>query len=216
MTRSIAMPLTAEPFLSARSRYLPILNRLQVLFEEMDQAYETVARQYGFQCRGCADSCCRTRFHHHTLLEYIFLLEGMRTLGPGQRPAVHERALAAVDRMRDADRRGVGLRSLCALNGDGLCMIYAFRPMICRLHGIPHELKRPDGNVVISPGCDAFSAGCRQTGTTDYVRFDRTPFYRRMALLEKDLRERMGYAGKIKLTLAQMLVTITDSAYEID
>jgi hypothetical protein len=33
-----------------------------------------------------------------------------------------------------------------------------------------------------------------------------------MAALEKELRKETGYTDKIKLTIAQMLVTITDSA----
>ena len=95
-------------------------------------------------------------------------------------------------------------------------MLYAFRPMICRLHGIPHELHRPGGNVIKNPGCNAFFDQCRKSGTSAYIRFDRTPFYRQMAILEKDLRQATGYTDKIKLTIAQMLVTITDGAYEID
>jgi hypothetical protein len=49
-----------------------------------------------------------------------------------------------------------------------------------------------------------------------YIQFDRTPFYRQMALLEKELRRLTGYGDKIKLTIAQMLVTLTERAYEID
>jgi hypothetical protein len=54
------------------------------------------------------------------------------------------------------------------------------------------------------------------TWQTEYIRFDRTPFYRQMAALEQELRKETGYTDKIKLTIAQMLVAITDSAHEID
>lgn len=210
------MNLTPEPFVTTRHRYLPLLNRLEALFGEMDRAYAAVADQYGFRCSGCADNCCLTRFNHHTLLEYLFLVEGMRTLGSGVGRALPKKALAVHAKIADADRRGEAIRIMCPLNRDERCLLYPYRPMICRLHGIPHELHRPGGNVIRHPGCNLFFDQCRESGKTEYIPFDRTPFYRQMAMLEKELRLETGYADKIKLTIAQMLVTITDSAYEID
>ena len=74
----------------------------------------------------------------------------------------------------------------------------------------------PGGNIVKNPGCDAFFDQCRDSGTALYIRFDRTPFYRQMAMLENELRLKTGYAEKTKLTIAQMLITINESVYEID
>lgn len=210
------MNLTPESFLPTRARYLPILFRLEALFHEMDQAYEAVAGQYGFRCNGCADNCCLTRFYHHTLSEYLYLVKGMDTLGADLRRELRQQAVAVSTRIADADRRGETARIMCPLNRDDRCVLYSFRPMICRLHGIPHELHRPGGNPIRSPGCNAFSEQCRQRGKTEYIPFDRTPFYRQMAILEKKMRLETGYIDKIKLTIAQMLVTITDSAHEID
>lgn len=210
------MNLTPEPFLTTRHRYLPLLNRLEIIFRDMDRTYAAVAEQYGFRCNGCVENCCLTRFYHHTLLEYLYLVEGMGTLDASARQAVLKQALAVSTRMAGADRRGEALRIMCPLNQDGRCTLYPYRPMICRLHGIPHELHRPDGDVIKNPGCDEFFKGCRESGKTAYIRFDRTPFYRQMAMLEKELRLQTGYADTIKLTIAQMLVTITGSAYEID
>lgn len=210
------MELTPKPFLTARHRYHPFLMRLEMLLGKMDRAYAVVADQYGFRCSGCVDNCCLTRFYHHTLLEYLYLMEGMRTLRSGIRHALREQALAVITRMVDTERRGEAIRIMCPLNSDERCMLYPFRPMICRLHGIPHELHRPDGNIIKSPGCDEFFDQCRESGKTDYIRFDRTPFYRQMAMIEKELRLETGYSDKIKLTIAHMIVTITDSAYEID
>ncbi len=73
--------------------------------------------------------------------------------------------------------------------------------MICRLHGIPNEFHRPDGQVIHGPGCDTFNKQCHQRS---YIPFDRTPFYQEMAALEKALRQRAGFTGKIKMTVAQM------------
>jgi Fe-S-cluster containining protein len=209
------MNLTAEQLLTIRHLYLPLLNRLETLFGEMNRAYTAVAGKYGFQCNGCADNCCLTRFYHHTLLEYLFLVEGIRTLEPDVRHSIKNQALMVGARLDEADRRGESLRIMCPLNRQERCMLYRYRPMICRLHGIPFELQRPGGSSSKHPGCDEFFNQCRQRGQTDYIRFDRTPFYRMMAALEKELRIKTNFSDKIKLTIAQMLVAITDNAHEI-
>lgn len=210
------MTLDPEPFLTDPQRYLPLLSRLGSLFQEMDRAYAAAADRYGFICNGCADNCCLTRFYHHTLVEYLYLVEGLRTIKSDLRQEVRQRSLTVCTAMADADRQGASLRIMCPLNRDGRCVLYSHRPMICRLHGIAHELHRPTGQVIEHPGCDAFSEQCRQSGIAAYIPFDRTPFYRQMALLEKDLRLSTGYAGKIKLTIAQMLATLTERSHEID
>jgi Fe-S-cluster containining protein len=213
---TITMNLRSEFLSTHRQRYLPLLKQLEALFLAMDRSYAAVADQYGFQCHGCADNCCQTRFFHHTLLEYLYLVEGMRNLGSGIRQAVKQQALAVSTHMAEADNRGGAIRIMCPLNQDGQCRLYRYRPMICRLHGIPFELHRPDGNVIRNPGCDLFSNQCRASGKTEYIRFDRTPHYRRMAMLEQALRVETGYADKLKFSIARMLANLTDSAYEID
>jgi Fe-S-cluster containining protein len=210
------MNLPLEGLLTVRHRYRPLLKRLETLFGEMSRAYAAVAGRYGFACNGCADNCCLTRFYHHTLLEVLYLAEGLGSLESGVRRAIHERALTVSADMDDADRRGEALRIMCPLNQNDRCTLYPYRPMICRLHGIPHELQRSGGNPIMNPGCDEFFNQCRQRGQTDYIRFDRTPFYRQMAALEQELRRKTGCSDKIKLTIAHMLVSITDNAYEID
>jgi len=201
------MTLNPELFAGTRERCRPLLERLAALFEKMDSAYASIAGQYGFRCTGCTDNCCLTRFHHHTLIEYLYLLEGMETLEMEIQEAIHSQVYTVCEQMAAADRKGESLRLMCPLNQGGRCVLYPHRPMICRLHGIPHELQRPDGSVTRLPGCDAFFDQCRNGGKTDYIRFDRTPLYRRMALLEQEVRQATGYAAPIKLTIAEMLAT---------
>jgi len=201
---------------SARHEYRALLKRLTNLLAEMESAYEAVAEQYGFRCKGCEDNCCLTRFHHHTLLEVLYLANGLESLNRADRFRLTKQAASVAQRADEADRRGMSVRLMCPLNEGGRCRLYGYRPMICRLHGIPHELHRPGGNVTRHPGCDAFFDQCRKGGKTEYIRFDRTPFYRAMAILEKELRQETGYTEKIKLTIAQMLIAITESVHEID
>ena len=75
--------------------------------------------------------------------------------------------------------------------------------MICRLHGIPHELQKPGQNPVYGPGCETFDHRCSRK---DYFKFDRTPFYRRLAMLEEDVRQTLGFDGKIKMTVAEIIL----------
>jgi Fe-S-cluster containining protein len=210
------MTFLMKPLFENKRRYLPFLDQLKTLFREMDRTYDNVADQYGFHCTGCVDNCCYTRFYHHTLLELLYLKEGLAELDSGQRDAVQQRAVDVCEKMVAADRKGERTRILCPLNRAGLCIAYAYRPMICRLHGLPHELHRPDGQLLKNPGCDAFLEQCQSRGKTEYISFDRTPFYRRMAMLENELRTALGTAEKIKLTIAEMIVHYTGEKDEID
>jgi len=185
----------------------PFIERLKRIFESMDQKYQEAAEYYGFNCKGCEDSCCLTRFYHHTLLEYLYIYEGFKTLDQKQQNKV-KRDAAEVCRQTDlADNNGHSVRLMCPLNWDGLCLIYAYRPMICRLFGIPHELQQPGMEVKNHPGCEAFSEQCMGKR---YFTFDRTPFFIEMANLELALKRTVGIRQKIKLTVAQMIKTFGD------
>ncbi len=183
-----------------------LIRELELLYEQMDRKYEAAAAHYGFCCTGCAQNCCLTRFYHHTFLEYIFLRKGFDLLSETVQADVRQVAVQYAESLRQAQNRSqqVPFRMMCPLNQQGLCLLYAFRPMICRLHGIPHELAPPGRpKVVFGQGCPAFDSTC---GHHPYHRFDRTPFYSRMSVLESELKELLGIAGKTKKTVAHMLI----------
>lgn len=184
---------------------LPDLKKLADVFRDMDRAYGTAAAAYGFDCQGCEDSCCLTRFYHHTLLEIMYLCQGIQTLAPGLRNAVVERAAQVCRRHRDADQTGDRMRIMCPLNSRGRCLLYDYRPMICRMHGIPHRLRHPAQGVLTGPGCHMFEDMDR--GEKDFG-FDRTPFYTAVAGLEKALRRKTNLSHKIRLTIADMIMLI--------
>lgn len=184
------------------NKYSTFLDRLRLIYEAMDQKYKEAADYYEFHCQGCYENCCLTRFYHHTLLEYLYILEGYNTLEPGRQIETMKRALEVCRKTDEADKKGVSVRLMCPLNFDEKCILYNYRPMICRLHGIPHELQKGAQNVIHSPGCRVFTEQTREKG---YFRFDRTPFYIKMAELENGLKKAAGIDQKIKMTVAQML-----------
>ncbi|MEJ2657978.1 MAG: hypothetical protein P8012_12420 [Desulfobacterales bacterium] len=185
--------------------YVPFLGRLKTLYSAMDRRYREAADYYGFQCTGCEDNCCYTRFYHYTLLEYLFIIKGYYLLDAEKQDEVKGRALKVCRETEKADEKGESLRWMCPVNFDGRCLLYAYRPMICRLHGIPHELTSPGRGVLRASGCDRFTRTCH--GKT-YYKFDRTPFYAEMAALEKELRQSADGTQKIKLTVAQMIKSL--------
>ena len=187
-----------------RNIYIPFLSRLKTLFAAMDRKYQEAADYYGFQCKGCEDNCCFTRFYHHTLLEYFYLHEGYRLLDAEKQVEVKCRAFDVCRETEKADIKGEAVRLMCPVNDSGLCLLYAYRPMICRLHGIPHELTSPGGIVSKASGCGMFNRTCPVTG---HYTFDRTPFYAEMAAMEKELRLSAGGMQKIKMTVAEMITS---------
>ena len=196
------MRLPFEPFDPRDSRYPALSDRLRDLFAAMDREYTRAAAHYGFQCDGCPDSCCQTHFYHYTHLEYLFIQEGLAELAPAKQREIRTRAENVCRKVGRADREGRLVRVMCPVNHHGSCILYPNRPMICRLHGIPHEFQNPGQQRIHCPGCAPFDERCSDK---PYYAFDRTPFYSKMANLEKEFKQTAGISGKIKLTIAEMI-----------
>lgn len=177
--------------------------RLAEIYQKMDDTYNGIARQYGFGCAGCADNCCQTRFYNHTYVEYLYLMEGLDALPEDTQNLIYGRAVDVCAAVRGAEARGETPRVLCPLNVDGLCDMHGHRLMICRLHGIPYEIHRPGQAPFYGQGCAIFDERCKGK---NHIAFDRTPFYRDLAMLEQDLRQIAGLTGKLKMTIAEMIV----------
>jgi len=182
----------------------PWLDRLVAVFKAMDAGYEQVAGQYGFVCRGCEQNCCRSRFYHHSLLEYMAIYTGYSGLTDQERQRADTRAAEYCRQHAEADAAGTTVNAWCPLNENGQCLIYDLRPMICRLHGIPHALHQPGGGTVQGPGCDFFRSHCK---IENGAAMDRTPFYKAMAGLEKEFRAALNARVKFKQTIAEMILS---------
>jgi Fe-S-cluster containining protein len=204
MTRRGAFEKNVRPAdgLPPKKALRPFLDELRGIFEKMDQSYRETASRYGFECRGCEKSCCSTKFYHHTFLEFFYLREGFLTLAASER----SRIAASAGSISVADAKPKQshetIRVMCPLNENRRCRLYAHRPMICRLHGIPHILHHPMKGMITGPGCHTFEATC---GGENTLKLDRTPFYASLADLEKRLRRTLNLSGKIRMTVADMI-----------
>jgi Fe-S-cluster containining protein len=188
-----------------------LLDQLDAIFAGMDKAYTKAAAACGFKCRGCQESCCRTRFYHHTVLELAYLKQGLAALTATEREAALDAASRQIAVIRRYEVVGEPPRAMCPLNVAGRCRLYAQRPMICRLHGIAHLLQRGDGTYQTGPGCHLYSLQCPEPGA---ARLDRTPHYRELAALEQLLRRTVNFQGRIKLTVAEMMLVLADGFWK--
>lgn len=180
-----------------------LIPRLRELYQLMDQAYAALAAETGFSCRGCDGvACCTVDVTLYTFAEMLYLRRGLRTLDEDRRDAVLQKSRAMVAARKLEPLGDAYRQSVCALNFQGLCSLYHYRPMICRLAGIPHFFVRPNGDQRESAGCARFQR--EKSPTYPDVRLDRTRFYRTMAEIEIDAVRACGQRT-IPLTIAQTL-----------
>ncbi len=172
---------------------------LEKLYAAMDADYAAAAAAAGFVCRGCDDTCCRSRFEHRTWIEFLYLRQAFEKLPAERTAALRRRARSVLD-----DRRGApDPAPACPLLEEDRCLLYAARPMLCRLHGVPHRFRLPDGTWREGPGCAVFD---RRHPAPGGAPLDRTPHYARLARLEEACRRALGLRGGLRRTIAAMLV----------
>lgn len=180
-----------------------LIPRLAELYRNIDSTYEAVVGEVGFSCGGCDGvKCCTVDLSLHTLIEMLYLRRGLNALGTSRKQNILQRCRQIVHDKRD-DPWGSAYRSaVCALNFEGLCSLYEYRPMICRLAGVPHIIARPDGTTVESGGCVRYENDILPGHPGP--RIDRTQFYRDMASIEMEIVRSRGNRTKPR-TLAEAL-----------
>jgi hypothetical protein len=182
-----------------------MIRQMENIYAELESAYDTVADELKFSCRGCPDNCCDSYFLHHTYIEWSYLWLGVLELAEQKREELQARAREYVIRAEKELHHNRRPQIMCPLNENGLCILYKHRLMVCRTHGVPATLTRPDGKILHFPGCFRCQEQVRTDGMTRSV--ERTALLRRLAALENEyLNNRRHLYSKVKLTIAQMLV----------
>lgn len=185
------------------------LKRLAELYRRMDAAYAACAGGLGLSCAGCRDNCCESVFRHHTYVEWLALADGLSALPAARQAEVRQAAEDWLRLHQNPILPGVTPRIPCPLAEsapDGLrCGLYAVRPMVCRLHGVPTMLLKPGAGRAEFPGCHRAQELAKAAATPP---LDRTPLLTELARLEMDLvgRERMAKLPRVDLTIAEMLL----------
>lgn len=182
--------------------------RLRKIYQAMEEEYDEVARRLEFSCKGCPDNCCDSYFLHYTYVEWVYLWQGMRQLSLQKQQEIIDRARRVVRQYADElalERRPV---VMCPLNEEGLCVLYPFRLLVCRTHGVPATMTRPDGRRLTFPGCFRCQniVDERKSEAGKIPMVERTPLLRQLALLENDLvQDHRDRCPKIRMTIAEML-----------
>ncbi len=182
---------------------------MREIYASMEAAYDEVAGEVGLTCRGCPDNCCDSYFLHYTYSEWAYLWEGIRSLDDRHLDRIMHLAREYVEQSRRMIIQEKRPRIMCPLNDGGKCALYSHRLMICRTHGVPAALIRPDGQYLRFPGCFRCQDMVRSNYAveTEAPAMDRTVLYQRMAQLEvRFLGEKKGLFPKIRLTIAEMIV----------
>jgi hypothetical protein len=184
--------------------------RIKKIYEEMEQGYEQVAKELRFSCDGCPDNCCDSWFQHHTFVEWAYLWKGFRQLPEERQSAILELSRLFIVKSEEVLARNERPQIMCPLNENGRCVLYGYRLMVCRTHGVPATMQRPDGQRLDFPGCfrcqdlvkKMFAAVSRAV-----PRAERTLLLSRLAMLENELMDGKRHLyPRIKMTIAQMLV----------
>lgn len=181
---------------------------LAALYRDMETRYTGIAGTLGLSCANCQDNCCDSYFLHYTYAEWAYLWEGLRALDGGELARIRERAKRYLAESQVLLARGERPQLMCPLNDNGLCSLYGHRLMICRLHGIPAAMHRPDGQSLRFPGCFL----CQEIVEKNYgteaevPRMDRTQLLATVAGLESELLcGRRHLYPKVKRTIAEMI-----------
>ena len=184
------------------------IKELEAIYEKLQQEYERVAGVLDFSCNGCPDNCCDSYFLHHTYAEWAYLWLGVRQLEPERQQNLIARATTYVEQCERELEAGRRPQVMCPLNEGGLCVLYEHRLLVCRTHGVPASMTRPDGRTLWFPGCFR----CQEIVDARYVQgpppyVERTPLLRKLALLENELLENKRHlVPKVNITIAGMLM----------
>jgi hypothetical protein len=181
---------------------------LAELYRDMESAYDRVAEQLHHNCDGCPDNCCDSYFTHHTYIEWAYLWLGLAELNEERRQQVSVRAARCIDSYAQAREYGKRPQIMCPLNENGRCSLYRYRLMVCRTHGVPAVMTRPDGRVIRFPGCFRCQEQIEtRPGQHPLPLMERTLLLRRLVDLEQRfVGGRRTGAPRLAMTIAGMVV----------
>ena len=187
-----------------------IAEKTAAVYQDMEKAYDEVAELIGLSCKGCPDNCCDSYFLHHTYLEWAYLWYGLEKIPVEKKNEIRARAENYVKECEKHSFEGEGRpQVMCPLNENGKCILYPYRLMVCRTHGVPASMTRPDGRKLSFPGCFICQRIVEQSypDQSTVPVMERTSLLRRLVLLEQEfLGGKRHVLPKVRMTIADMVV----------
>jgi len=185
------------------SREYDLISPLIALYDEMDAAYRVAAGRGSFSCQGCDGiRCCTVDLRIYTCAEMVYLRRGFNELPVAIRDEMGERARQVVAAKDRAPMGSEYRNAVCPVNFEGRCALYQYRPMICRLAGIPYIVTRPDMATIQGTGCKRFQHEVAPVHS-DLV-LDRSSFYLRMSEIQMDAMKSLRRKTPVQ-TIAEII-----------
>jgi Fe-S-cluster containining protein len=182
---------------------------IRKIYKAMESEYDEVARALNFSCNACPDNCCDSYFLHHTYTEWAYLWKGFRELDKARQQELMARSQQYLLECAKAETKGERPQVMCPLIDDGHCTLYTHRLMVCRTHGVPASMRRPDGQTLSFPGCFRCQTIVKKKFVHDSQapHVERTQLLQRLVAVERELMgEKLHLYPRVKLSIAQMLV----------
>jgi uncharacterized protein len=172
-----------------------IRERYQELVTKVDTFFHRVQSRYGgaMRCGAGCTACCQVRLSV-TALEASVIREGLATLAEEERARLASRAKQAPS-------------GACpALEADGRCAIYAWRPLVCRSHGVPIRHREPEGAASVSACEKNFDGGAGLPGVSPDCVLDQTTLSTVLGALDAAHADARGTRRGERIRLDTLLV----------
>lgn len=205
----------------------PFFEQYEALSASIERAFETVKNQYPdcVKCNPLCSDCCYALFDL-TLIEALYINERFHNKYRGENIDQLMERCNQIDRTlyklkksafkaaesgkeeNDILKEMAEARVRCPmLNNDQTCEIYEFRPLTCKLYGIPTAI----GGQGYTCGLSAFKSGEK------YPTADLDKIQNRLLQLSAELSVAIGSKyprmGEMIVPLSMALITVYDDEY---
>ncbi len=210
-----------------KDAFKPFFEQYEALSASVEKAFETVKNQYPdcVKCNPLCSDCCYALFDL-TLVEALYINERFRNKFSEQNIELliekcnridrtiyklKKNAFKAAESGKDDNEilnEMAETRVRCPmLNDEQMCEIYEFRPLTCRLYGIPTAI----GGQGYTCGLSAFEKG-EKYPTADLDKI-QTRMLQLSAELAAAIESKYVRIGELLVPLSMALITVYDNEY---
>jgi Fe-S-cluster containining protein len=207
--------------------FKPFFEKYEALSESVERAFETVKNQYPgcVKCKPLCSDCCYAVFDL-TLIEAIYINARFRAKYSGEPLEILTERCNRIDRALYKLKKSAykaaesgkaeteileemaETRVRCPMLSDAqMCEIYEFRPLTCKLYGIPTAI----GGKGYTCGLSAFEKGEKYpTANLDKIQ---NRLLELSAALAAAIQSKFARMGEMLVPLSMALATVYDDEY---